>query len=44
MNLNRRTFLRGLAGSSMLAAGGCFSIGKGKGKIRLACVGVRPEP
>ena len=39
MNLNRRTFLRGLAGSSMLAAGGCFSIGKGKGKIRLACVG-----
>ena len=40
IDLNRRNFLRGLAGSSMLAAGGCFSIGKPDGKIRLAAVGV----
>lgn len=41
MNINRRNFMRGLAGISTLAAGGCFSIGKsGAGKIRLAAVGV----
>ena len=40
MNLNRRSFLRGIAGTSILAAGGCFSIGKANGgKVRLACVG-----
>ena len=40
IDLSRRGFIRGLAGASMLGAGGCFSVGKGgKGKIRLACVG-----
>ena len=40
MNMNRRNFLRGMAGASLLGAGGCFSIGKQDGKIRLAAVGV----
>ena len=40
MNMNRRGFLRGMAGASLLGAGGCFSIGCGDGKIRLAAVGV----
>ena len=39
IDLSRRGFIRGLAGASMLGAGGCFSIGKQSGKIRLACVG-----
>jgi len=38
---SRRGFLRGLAGASLLSAGGCFTIGRsGSGKIRLAAVGV----
>ena len=39
INASRRNFLRGLAGMAALGTGGCFSIGKGNGKIRLACVG-----
>ena len=38
---SRRGFLRGIAGASLLGAGGCFSIARSKGqKIRLAAVGV----
>ena len=37
--MNRRNFVRGLAGVSMLGAGGCFSVGNGCDKIRMACVG-----
>lgn len=38
---SRRGFLRGMAGTAALGAGGCFTIGKGDdGKIRLAAVGV----
>jgi len=38
---SRRGFLRGIAGASLLGAGGCFTIGRsGNGKIRLAAVGV----
>ena len=40
MNASRRGFIRGLAGLSMAGAGGCFSIGRDSGKIRLAAVGV----
>ena len=39
ISASRRGFIRGLAGAAALGAGGCFSIGKGDGKIRLACVG-----
>ena len=40
INSSRRGFLRGIAGLAALSAGGCFSIGKGNGKIKLAVVGV----
>ena len=41
INSSRRNFLRGMAGLSMLGAGGCFSIGQPEQrKIRLAAVGV----
>ena len=38
---SRRGFLRGLAGvGAMSAFSGCFSIGKGNGKVKLAAIGV----
>jgi hypothetical protein len=37
---SRRGFLRGLAGLTAIGAGGCFSIGRKSGKIRLAAVGI----
>ncbi|MBO5647499.1 MAG: Gfo/Idh/MocA family oxidoreductase, partial [Kiritimatiellae bacterium] len=37
---SRRGFLRGMAGVAAMSAGGAFAVGKGKGKIRLAAVGV----
>ena len=39
INTSRRGFLRGLAGASVLGATNCFAVGRGPGKIRLACVG-----
>ena len=39
INTSRRGFLRGLAGASVLSATNCFAVGRGPGKIRLACVG-----
>ena len=38
---SRRGFLRGLAGMSLLSAGGCFSVARKPGqKVRLAAVGI----
>ena len=39
MKASRRNFLRGIAGASLLGAGGCCGFGRGQ-KIRLAVVGV----
>ena len=38
--ISRRGFMGSMAGLTALGTGGCFTIGKGSGKIRLAAVGV----